>query len=206
MYYSLAQAPILLLLKPSSLTFASMRFFCILLASLHVLSLACNETNHVGNEAAWAYKIIVNNSCSKTVQVAIHYKQTGTLEYKTRCWWMVSPYVSSYLMNDGDMVFTENPLWFFHAEEVYGDLVWEGDDHIGTCEYRMLKMKKTSYLNSNGDLSLDLTCLNGVVRAKSKATEVVSGSNSSQEDSIQALPKKEIPGVEGSVRTQELLP
>eukprot|EP00438_Fugacium_kawagutii_P034050 Skav232725 [mRNA] locus=scaffold1843:49171:49728:- [translate_table: standard] len=183
-----------------------MRFVCILLACLHAQSLECNETNPVGKPRN--YYIFVNNSCTKTVQVAIRYLQVRGNEYQTHCWWTISPYVGIYLaLHEGDWIVTEDPLWFFHAEEVYGDLVWEGEDDIGTCSYRRVKMKKTNYVDSkSGDLYLDLSCSNGVVRAGHKATSLGSGpkSNSSQGDSI-ALRKEEIPGVEGSA-PQELLP
>lgn len=104
-----------------------MRLFCILVASLHVLSLASNETNH-GNGTIQAsarslyssYHLYVQNSCHKKVRVAIvYYKQTmWNTGWVARCWWEFSPGSSAYLAEQGERLTTEKNHWYVYAEEV----------------------------------------------------------------------------------------
>eukprot|EP00438_Fugacium_kawagutii_P022226 Skav227331 [mRNA] locus=scaffold4115:6250:6837:- [translate_table: standard] len=195
-----------------------MRLFCILVASLHVLSSASNETNQVGNETIQVrapscsnrYYIHVKNSCHKTVQVAIRYEQKGG-EWKTRCWWKVSPDVGVYLAHDdGDRIVTENRLWAYFAEAIEGDEVWPGNT-TAYCSTRRLQMRTRRKVDSYGDLSIDLTCSNGFIQDTDVAGLMESGPNIPNISSpdVEASPREQVeqiaPGVD-SAPTPELLP
>eukprot|EP00438_Fugacium_kawagutii_P014852 Skav234826 [mRNA] locus=scaffold69:1003612:1004271:- [translate_table: standard] len=212
------QASRLRLLEPLLLVFASMRLFCILVACLHVLSLASNDANQVGNETtretvlgcSERYYIRVKNSCHKTVQVGIRYKQIGG-RWKTRCWYTISPDVNTYLaLAGGDRIVTENRLWAYYAEALEGNEVWPGNT-TAYCSNRRVQMRTRGKVDSYGDLSIDLTCSNGFVQDTDVAGLMESGPNIPNISSpdVEASPREQVeqiaPGVD-SAPTPELLP
>eukprot|EP00438_Fugacium_kawagutii_P036621 Skav217831 [mRNA] locus=scaffold889:518911:519603:+ [translate_table: standard] len=222
----LAQASRLFLLEPPCLVFASMRLFCILVACLHVLSSAINETNKVGNETIQVrapscpnrYYINVNNKCHKTVRVGITYRQPDGAS-KTECWWTISPDVSTYLnLESGDRIVTENRIWAYYAEALDESIRWQGTNTIWQrfCPDKRVWMRNLDFVNSNGDLYVGLICSNGFVEVE--GTDEVTGLSgpniSSTRPNIsnissEGVPKEQVeqsaPGVH-SAPTPELLP
>eukprot|EP00438_Fugacium_kawagutii_P022225 Skav227330 [mRNA] locus=scaffold4115:3298:4404:- [translate_table: standard] len=178
-----------------------MRLFCILVACLHVLSSASNETNQVGNETIQAFDpscsrfyFNVKNSCHKTVRMAIRYKKPDGA-WKTECWWTISPDASTYLgLAVGDRIVTESQEWQYYAEAIDGTKVWNGTK-TAYCGTRRLGMVWLLQTVNSGDIGTTLRCPSGFVGATDEAGLSGSGpniSNISNISSSEGSPKEQV--------------
>ena len=109
--------------------------------------------------------IHVENECSKTVKVALRYKNANTDQWESECWYNLTPGRSTYLASGGDRLMTKNKIWYYYAESLDGQDVWSGYGSDGSvnrsCNGRSLNMKRMNYVDSDGDLTLRLTCNRG---------------------------------------------
>ena len=106
-------------------------------------------------------KILVENGCRFTsIDIAIFY-QDRSGNWESECWWNLDPGDKFFLADNGQALETANLLWYYYAESTDGGMFWRGtdsDDTTRSCDGRRLDMRKSDYVDSNGNLSLRLTC------------------------------------------------
>ena len=107
--------------------------------------------------------IYLKNDCHKTIQVAIRFKDPASSQWVSRCWYQLNAGQGFYTLgDDGRRVGTRNKIWYFYAESLDGSALWHGAGLDGSivrsCRGRSLSMRELSYVSSDDDLYLSLTC------------------------------------------------
>jgi hypothetical protein len=110
------------------------------------------QRNHPPAQAGFGYYF--TNQCSKTVSLAIRYKDMSG-QWRTTGWWQFSPGQSSYLDAGGSPVKSNSAVWYYYAQTTDGALEWTGDLKT-SLENRTLYMKEM--VDKEGDSEWSIQC------------------------------------------------
>uniref|UniRef100_A0A7S1JNE7 Uncharacterized protein n=1 Tax=Vitrella brassicaformis TaxID=1169539 RepID=A0A7S1JNE7_9ALVE len=102
-------------------------------------------------------RIYVRNTCHETLHIAIRMRAPGGF-WISQCWWKFRPHEGNFLGDEnGRRLYTDNGLIYYYAESA--TKLWSGK-YTRTCNGRILGMREHTYVDSDGDVYVQLWCNN----------------------------------------------